>query len=193
MPSDDICSVWQSQGSGSAPLTLEEVREKGGKFRSRIARRNFREYLAAALLMPYFGYWAWGTPLPLMRVGHGLMMAGLLYMAYQLHRRAAAADAPADLAGTTCTAFYRAELERQRDALSSVWEWYLGPLVPGLATILAAAAVAGFRRSPLAGTLALALGGAIGLALAGLGRLNRRAAAGIQREVDALDEATGGH
>lgn len=189
MPSDDICNVWQSQGRGPAPLTLEEIRGKRGEFRSLIARRNFREYLFSALLVPYFIRCAWITPLPLMRAGNLLTAAGLVYMAYQLHRRTAASDAPAEMARTTCLAFYRAELERQRDALSNVWQWYLGPLVPGLAVILAASCIAAFPRSVLAGMLALAVGGVVALALWGLGRVNQKAAARIQQQIDALDGA----
>ena len=189
MPSDDICNAWQSQGHGPSPLTLKEIRAKAGEFRSRIARRNLREYVVSALLAPYFGYCAWRTSLPLMRAGHVLMATGVVYMAYQLHRRTGATEAPAEMARTTCLDFYRAELERQRDALRGVWQWYLGPLIPGLAVILAASCIAAFPRSVLAGMLALAVGGAIALALWGLGRLNQKAAAGIQRQIDELDRA----
>jgi len=192
MQNDEICNLWQAQGSGPAPLTLEELRRKGGKFRSQIARRNLREYVVTALMMPYFAYFAWTSRLPAMRMGNGLMMAGLLYMAYQLHRRAAAGEAPAEMAWKTCVAFHRAELERQRDALGGVWKWYLGPLVPGLATILGAGCMAGFQRSTLAGMVALAASGVVALGMAWIGRLNMRTAAGIQRQIDALDAATAG-
>ena len=86
MQDDEICNLWQGQGSAVAPVSIEELRRKGARFRSQVARRNFREYLATALLLPYFGYCAWSTRLPVLQAGYGLMMAGLLYMAYQLHR-----------------------------------------------------------------------------------------------------------
>lgn len=187
MPNDDICNLWQGQGPGAAPPTLEELRRKGERFRSQIAWRNVREYVVAALMIPYFGYFVWTSRVPLMRVGNGLMIAGLLYMALQLHRRAAAADAPAEMAWKTCLEFHRAQLERQRDALASVWKWYLGPLVPGLATILAFGCMAGFRRSVLAGMGSIVVGGLMALALWWLGWVNRKAAARIQRQIDALE------
>jgi hypothetical protein len=188
MPNDDICKIWQTQGPAPAPPPLEELRKKAGKFRSRIARRNFREYLVSALLLPYFGYCAWTARFPMMtRAGNGLMMAGLVYMMYQLHKRASASAAPGDMGWKTCVAFHRAELERQRDALGGVWKWYLGPLVPGLATIAAAGCVAAFRRSTLAGMLTLLLSGAIALGMVWLGRLNQKAAVKIQKQIDALD------
>ena len=187
MPSDEICNVWQAQGSASAPLTLEELRRKGDRFHSQIARRNLREYVVGALLVPYFARCAWITPLPLMRVGNGLMIAGLLYMAYQLHRRAAAADVPAEMAWKTCVAFHRAELERQRDALSSVWKWYLGPMVPGMAAIVVAGCMATFPRSTVAGMITLVSAGAVAAGLWWMARVNRKAAAKIQTQIDALE------
>src|ERR1035438_5469512 len=72
MPNDEICNMWQGQGIGSAPFTLEEIRRKSGKFRSQISRRNFREYLVSALLIPYFGYYVWTARSPMMQAGNGL-------------------------------------------------------------------------------------------------------------------------
>jgi len=187
MPSDDICNVWQSQGSGKAPLTLEELRKKGEKFRSTIVRRNFWEYLAAGAMAPLFGYWAWVTPVPSMRVGNALVVGGLLYMAYQLHRRAAASDAPAELAWNACVAFQRAQLERQRDALAGVWKWYLGPLVPGLAVVTAAPCIDAWRHSIVGGMLSSISVGIVALVLWLVGRVNQKAAAAIQRQIDELE------
>jgi hypothetical protein len=184
---DDMRSVWQGQRPGPAPPPLDEIRGKAGKLHARIFWRNCREYLAAALLVPYFGYRAWTAGAPLTRVGNGLMVAGLLYMAYQLHRKASAAPAPADLGGQNCVAFYRAEFERQRDALLGVWKWYLGPLVPGLATVMAAGSIAAFHRSTPIGMLSILPAGLVALLLWGLGRLNRKAAGQLQKQIDALD------
>ena len=59
MQNNDIRNLWQAQGSADAPLTLEELRKKGEKFRTTIARRNLREYIGVALMVPYFSYFAW--------------------------------------------------------------------------------------------------------------------------------------
>jgi hypothetical protein len=186
---DDLRNVWQSQGAAVAPPTLEELRRKAGKFTGQIAGRNRREYAVSALLVLYFGYCAWTSPSPMMETGYGLTIAGLLYMMYELYRRTAAAPAPADLGWKSCAAFHRAELERQRDALRGVWKWYLGPLVPGLATISAAGTIAGFKHSTPAGLVTLIFPCLIGLFFWWLGRLNRKAAGHIQKQIDALDVA----
>ena len=184
MQNDDICSAWQAQGSDVVPLPLEEIRKRAVKFRSTIAWRNLREYLAMALLMPYFGYFAWTMPLPFMRLGYGLLMAGLVWSGYQLHRRAAAASAPGEMAWQNCVAFHRAQLERQRDALSGVWRWYLGPLVPGLATIGAAVGIPAFRKSIRTGLLCVACMAVVALIVWQVGRVNKGAAAKIQRQIE---------
>ena len=91
MRNDDVCTIWQGQGPGPVAPTLEQLRRQDGKFHSQVAWRNVREYLAVALLLPYFGYCAWTTHSPMLRAGYGTMITGLLCMAYQLHRKAAAA------------------------------------------------------------------------------------------------------
>jgi hypothetical protein len=187
MQNDDIRSLWQAQGSGDAPLTLEELRKKGAKFRTTIARRNLREYAAVALMAPYFSYFAWTARLPLMRVGNGLLAAALLYMAYQLHRRASASPAPEEMAWKSCLAFHRSQLERQRDALRGIWSWYLGPLIPGFATVAIAISIPVFRKSIGAGLLSFLWVAIPAVVLWQVARINKGAAAKIQRQIDELE------
>ena len=189
MQSDDMRNVWQAQGSETAPLTLEELRTKAARFNTRIAHRNLREYAIMALLVPYFCYFAWTARLPLMRVGNGLLAAALLYMAYQLHRRASASPAHGELAWQSCLAFHRAQLERQRDALSGIWSWYLGPLIPGFATITIAIAIPLFHRSIAAGLSSFLWIVLPAIGLWWIARINKRAAAKIQRQIDELEAA----
>jgi len=190
MESDDMRSVWQSQG-GDGALKLEELRKKAGKFRTTIARRNLREYVAMVLMVPYFGYFAWTSRLPLMRVGNGLILAGLVYIAYELHRRASASPAPAELGWENCLAFHRAQLERQRNALHGIWKWYIGPIVPGLATVCAAISLPMFRKSVSAGLLSLTWIAVPAVVLWMVARLNHDAAAKIQRQIDDLEGLSG--
>jgi hypothetical protein len=187
MPSDDICNVWQAQGSSAAPLPLDELRKRAEKFRSRIVRRNLREYLNMAALIPCFGYFSWTTRQPLMRVGNGLLVAGLLYGAYQLHRRASASPSPGALEWENCRAFHREQLARQRDAVSGIWRWQIGPLLPGILAIAAELCLVGFRKSLYAGALSILTIAVISLVPCRVAWLHRDAAAAIQRQIDALD------
>ena len=186
---DDVLNLWQNQACDSVTVPLAELRAQAGRFRTRVFRRNLREYLVAALVSIFFAYHAWTSPIPLMRAGNALMVAGLAYMVYQLHKRTSVERMPAEFALQTCLGFYRGELERQRDALRGVWRWYLGPMVPGLTCIVAAGGVANFQRSPLAGLLTLLYAGFAALMLWWLGRLNQNAARKLQSQIDALNTA----
>lgn len=192
MDSDDMRELWQSQGGEDAPIDLEGLRKKTGKFRSTIWWRNFREYFFICLMVPYFSYFAWTARLLLMRVGYGLLVAGLLYVAYELHRRASASRPPGELGWDNCMAFHRAQLERQRDALIGIWRWYLGPLVPGLAMVWIGISIPAFRRSGAKGLISLlVLAGVPGIIGWQVARLNKDAAAKIQRQIDELETTAG--
>jgi hypothetical protein len=185
--SDDMRNLWQAQGPGAAPLTLEELRAKAARFNTRIARRNLREYLAVLFVVAFFSYGAWTAPKLLVRAGDALEAAGAIFLAFELHRRAAASDAPGDLAWQNCADFHRTQLLRQRDALSSVWKWYIGPLTPGLAVILSSGCVDAFRHSARIGMLSLIPVGFVALVFWLVVWVNRKAAASMQRQIDALE------
>jgi hypothetical protein len=183
----DMKEIWQTQPAGTAALSPEAIRRKARGFRGTVLRRNLREYAVTLLLVVFFGWFTWKSPDPRMRVGNALSVAGLVYMAWQLHRRASAKAAPADWAALSCREFHRSQLARQRDALRGVWRWYLGPLVPGLGVIAVAGGMAGFERSTVAGLLVVLFTIPAAALLWWVGRLNLRAAGKLQEQIDALD------
>src|SRR5438132_173612 len=128
---DDLCRVWQNQPVENVAMSLEEIRNRAQQFRAKIQRRNLREYLAAVFVVAVFAFYIYKFPNPLIRIGSGLIIAGALWAIYQLHRRTAPRNLPTGLALVGSVEFYRQELVRQRDALHSVWTWYLLPMIPG--------------------------------------------------------------
>ncbi len=134
--SEDLRSLWQNQTSDPIKLTPEILDRKIRGLQSGILRRNVIEYCAVAFVVVAFSYYEWRFPTLLLRIGSGLVIAGSLYTAYELHRRASARPAPAELAQNTCLDYYISELVRQRDALRAVWIWYLLPYAPGLCIFL---------------------------------------------------------
>jgi len=188
-PPNGIRRLWHDQGEEPVKMSLDEIRRKAQQHRRKILRRNSREYVAAAFVVAVFGYYIWHFHDWFHRIGSVLVIAGAVCVVYQLHRRGSAASAPSDLGLTTGLAFYRQELERQRDLLQSVWRWYLGPFIPGLAVFTLGAAITNPARSPYAWLFAgwYALVVAIGLLL--VARLNQRAAGRLQRQIDELNAA----
>jgi hypothetical protein len=179
---DDLRNVWQNQPVEKTTMPLEEIQRRSRRFEKRIDRRNLREYAGGAFVIAGFTYYIFKFPGPLIRTGCALIIAGSLFVMVQLYRRASPSKLPADLAVTASSEFHRRELVRQRDLLRSVWLWYIGPLVPGLAVFEAGTMP---QHSPWWMFLLAAL-----FFLAGFGGivwLNRRAADRLDRQIAELD------
>jgi hypothetical protein len=115
------------------------------------------------------------------RLGAALVVAGTLVVMWQLNRRASSRVVPADLGGA-CLQFQRDELVRQRDALRSVWLWYLVPLLPGLVVFMW-----GMQRGSAHHPFEMLVDGFMLAVFVTIAVINRRAAAKLQRQIDILD------
>ncbi len=186
-PDNDARAVWQHQPLEAFRPSIEDLRNRAARFERQVRWRNAREYGAAALAAVAVAVIFWRTPDALTRLGAALNVAGLGYVAWQLHARGAARRPPAEFGRTTGIEFLKRDLARQRDLLRGVWRWYLAPLVPGLAVLLAAAAAraGGDTRA------AWAIGGTavvVALVFVGVWRLNARAAKTLQARLDELGD-----
>ncbi|WP_263418421.1 hypothetical protein [Terriglobus albidus] len=162
------------------------------KFERRIFWRNVREYAAGAVVIAAFTRYEWKFHGLLVRLGSGLIIAGTLYVMYQLHRRASLRPAPADMGLSPCIEFHRKTLERQRDALQTIWSWYLLPFVPGLTVFVVGSILDRWAAHPenLEHLILNSLGPSAIMAAVFLvaWRLNRRAAARLQAQIDELND-----
>ena len=160
-------------------MSVDEIRRRAGKFQKKIYWRNAREYAAALTVVVFVGLGLWLTSDALLRVAFGLMIAGLLYVMWHLHRRGSSRSLPADLGLASGIEFYRRELERQRDLLDSVWAWYLGPLIPGFVAFIVA------YHMHIGHSLAVTA------LVVFVWLLNHRAARRLQRQIDELNALEG--
>ena len=83
---------------------------------------------------------------------------------------------------------YRSELERQCEALLSVWRWYLLPFVPGIVVFILGVAFAPSAGMPMLESISLSVTG-LGFAAIVMGfvwLLNLLAARTLQTEIRAL-------
>ena len=191
--SDPMTNAWKNQPAEPLDVSLEDVRRRARKLETKVFWRNAREYVACALVVAAFGYYASVFDSTVIRAGCGLVIAGALFTVFRLHQAGAARTVPAELAFRTCVAFRRHELERQRDLLLGVWRWYLLPFVPGL-VVFRLGLFAFTMRQPHAsehtGTIvtvfALTVVGCAAV-FAGVAKLNHWAARKLQREIDALE------
>jgi hypothetical protein len=186
--SNDVKNLWQNQPSELLRISPEEFLRKMNEFRQRTLWRNVREYAGGAVVLAVFGCYEWASPELFVRVASGLIIAGTLYVMYQLHRRASTRPGPADLGLRTCIEFHRNSLERQRDALRTVWSWYLLPFVPGLAVLVIGSIAKNYWATH--GHLAISSFVSPGI-VAGvfftIWKLNRSAARRLKTQIDELD------
>jgi hypothetical protein len=186
MPSEpnpnDLRSLWQNREVEPMTITVEEIRRRASRFERRIQWRNIREYAAGALVLAFLAR--------RLSLDHGLRVvpgwliaAGTIYVMIQIHLRGAARATPQDAGIWASLEFHRLELERQRDALRSVWRWYLLPFVPGFAASLIVAGVdKGFgMRLGVFGIMMVLL-------LVAVWRLNVWAARRLDRQIEEIKQ-----
>ena len=187
-PSDlDPQKLWQGQATEYDPMTLAAVHEKARTFQFRIRRRNALEYIGAAVAIIGFLPTLLLRQSWMMQAGGAATIAGVVFIVWQLHRRASANAVPE--AGEPLVDFYRTELIRQRDAVRSVGLWYLAPCIPGMALLLLGRwfQVHAGHRSVGTDHLIIALMGAIAvLFFAVVWLINQRGADRLQRRIDEL-------
>ena len=190
MNDDPAKQAWQASVEIAGAPPLEEVRKGANKFYRYVKWRNAIEYAACVFVVIAFGAYVFTLPHPLQKIGSALVVVATFYVAWQLHRRASAE--PPEKAGTMpILAFSRVQLVRQRDALRSIFWWYMLPFLPGLALVFLGAGQdpALAAKTPVWGrwlTLALMAG-----VFTGMWWLNQVAARRLQRHIDGIDALTG--
>ena len=167
--------------SGGVSMTHKEIRRKAQEFETKIKRRNRGEYIAVAVLVAIFGWQLASSANLIANIGGALIIAGALYVAHHLRKQGSAKTLPADAAFVNSVAFYRTELERQRDLLRRVWLWYLGPLIPGGVVMYW-----GLGAADRYSVQSLVGGTVVMLFLLLIGKLNKMAAGQLQHEIDEL-------
>ncbi len=189
MSEQDLKQLWKSQPAGTVALSEQELWQRANKTQRGVLRRNLLEGLAALFVVGGFTRYLWLFPTPLMRAGSVLIILATLVVMQQMLKRASSRPMPWMNAGLSCKAFHRTELVRQRDALRSVWLWYVGPFVPGLVVFRWGVETELGIDAPFAqGLTANLLIAAVMLAIV---VFNLLAAQRLQRQIDQLDRQSG--
>jgi hypothetical protein len=135
-PDIDPQGLWQSQKKEYDAMTLAQIHAQALAFERTVRKRNTIEYVTYAFAIGLAVAVQFQPKMtPLIRAGIALMVLGMLFVAWQLHRRASAETAPP--IGESLVEAYRNQLIRQRDAGRTGFWWYLAPMMPGLAVMVA--------------------------------------------------------
>ena len=182
--------AWQRSVPVADAPSLVEVRAGADKFYRKVRRRNLIEYAACVFVVVAFGSYVFTLPQILQKIGSAWIVLATFYVAWQLHRRGSAVS-PETAGQMPIYEFVRAQLVRQRDALRSIFWWYILPFLPGLAMILVGngLAVPAGKGPPIwARWLWLAVMIAV---FVGVWGLNQWGARKLQRRISEIDALTG--
>jgi hypothetical protein len=187
---EEFVTLWRAQPIEPAPITLEEIRTAATKFERFVRRKNRQEYVAGAIVILAFAWYALWFHEWLIQLGSLAIIAATLFVLFYLRRHGYAAATPRGIDARGLVEFQRAQLVRRRDLAGSVWLWYLPPFVPGITLFMVGLWVQGPRPGHSIATYHLGLTlmaavfplFAVILALMNIIRSNR-----WQREIDALD------
>ena len=188
---DPLRDLWASDQGDKFTMSVSELTAQSNRFHARILRRNITEYVAAALVIGVFGWVAFLVPVWSIRIGAVLIIAAAFYISWKLHQ-IGGASSPSHLASAeSLAAHHRGALVRQRDALKSVWRWYLLPFVPGVLVFTLGTSLESASHIPIEAALA---SGAVSLGLiaaifVGVYALNVYAAKKLDAEIAKLDAA----
>ena len=132
----DIKAIWQNQPmEDNEMINLSEIRARAESFEAGVRWRNLALY---AYSIANITITAWlistGQHKPYMRYAAPglLIVVAHLFVIWQLWWRTSVRAMPADLMGRAALDYLRHQLERQRNALSSAWLWYIALFMPGL-------------------------------------------------------------
>jgi len=171
-------------------MSLADVHLHAQRFQSRIRNRNMIEYVAAGSVVAFFVWMIATVPEPIVQVGSGLIVLGALYVCWKLYQLGRAATrSEMDAGAESWASFHRAELVRQREALRTVWSWYLAPFLPGVLVFLAGVSFTPANPAPLPARLGVFLAG-LGLmaaVFAVIWLLNAVAAKKLDAQIAAMD------
>ncbi len=186
-PQDSVQKVWQDQPLERIQMPAEVIRKRAARFERRIRWRNLRESMASIIVMLVLGHLIQTTHDTIARTTFALFIAGLAWIVVHLRRRGTAKSLPPGLDTSSSLRFYRAELERERELVASVWSWYLGPLIPGMVVYSVGRAIRSPYPAAWAGLLLFDAGVAATFLL--IWKLNMRAARCLERTIAELKRA----
>jgi hypothetical protein len=173
--------AWRNQPQEGTSVRLEEIRERAQRLEKKIRRGNIVAGVLIALALIDNARDVWVHPELLVRTGHFLIVAALIYAVYRFRGHARPLVAPNTLGLTNCVEFYRAQLVRQRDMSVDGWKYVLS-FVPGFGLIIVGRALENRPPSQIMTLVALAIVLFVGIILVHL-----RSARRLDREIDALD------
>jgi hypothetical protein len=181
---DQMQSIWKRQPTLTVSITPDQMRARAGRFETETHRRNRKDLVSFALVALITGAGAVVLQSALERTGALLLALWAAIGLFSVRRFHDLSQLPTESDASTCLAWYRRQLERQRDvALSRPWGLALA--LPGIVLLLVGYVVGGVPWT------VSAILGAVGCFLGVGAIIHGRILAGTwQAEIDSLQNLT---
>ena len=179
-------TLWQNQPLEETTMSLETIRKRIDKLEKQVRRRNLVGGFVCLFVMISFAYFLVTFPNALLQVGSALSIGGAALVAFQLILAKTRAKQTGGLPTEPqpSLAFYRSELQRQRDFHQGKRFWS-GILVSSLGYFVFLVGLA--TAFPALARFVVAIGAIyVVLSIVAI-QMNRRAARGDQCKLDTLD------
>lgn len=133
---EELRQIWQSQSpqqiSEEVQRTMQFVESKTRSFDRTIYWRNAREYVAAAIVCPLFGFWAYHAQGSLEKAGLAIISVSALWIiGFMLWKQRPGLEPDPLLALNTYQESLLAKYDRQASLLRTAGLWYVLPLTAG--------------------------------------------------------------
>jgi hypothetical protein len=124
---------WQQQTTHLKDIDMEQILGKTKDFNKSIRLRNWREWTACSVLVPFFLYRAMEAETLWSRLMYlELGLAGTFIAAVLLYRGGIEKEPKAHLSTVEFIQLQKKRIENQKRLLSKVRYWYVGPIFFGL-------------------------------------------------------------
>ena len=138
--------IWQNQSTEPLKISATDLRRKALALQSKARIAVLFIIIIGTICCVVFAWFFARAHAALARMGYGLVSLCIIYAAYHAYKWTWPGNLPEEAPINTCLAFYRRELERQRD-YSHRW-WRSGLPVLTLLGVVMAAVGTGARNAP---------------------------------------------
>jgi hypothetical protein len=120
-PMQDPKQIWQTQPTEQMRMSLEEIRRKARALQTKARLSALTQVVIGIALCIFFGWTCARARDVVPRIGWGVLSVWGIYGAFQAYRWVWPSSLATDAPLSTSLAFYRRELERQRDYERQIW------------------------------------------------------------------------
>jgi hypothetical protein len=130
---ETIEDLWVSERMDIPRITVDYVRHRAAEHDRRISRSNAMQWIVIVFACTAILFYVWQVQVLAVRAGLMLILVYVVRTSITWHRKSRPETVSADFGVLSALAFYRRQLERQRDVRDFDWRVWLGGMTAAAA------------------------------------------------------------